>query len=353
MTRFRSCGLIAGLALAAACQGTPVRDAARSGVDAPFAGVKRADELIQRGERHFARLWQVTHGGENARARWSPDGRRLAFQSMDLAQGRECDQIWILDLDDGQRRQLSDRGANSLGGFVPDGSAVIVASTRAREAGCAAPRRTTESEGWRVRPAAELYALDITDTSWTTWVESEGFDGEAAVAADGKVVFASTRSGGVELWALAEAGAEPTRLTERDGYDGEPRFSPDGTRLVFRKVSEDRRGTEIALSRADGSNVRALTSLGRANASPVFDAQGEFVLFASNHHDPAPGLNYDLFRMREGEGEPERLTTFDRGLGRQYDGDPAPSPDGRYLAFSSNRGASEIGETNVFIAEWK
>jgi hypothetical protein len=29
------------------------------------------------------------------------------------------------------------------------------------------------------------------------------------------------------------------------------------------------------------------------------------------------------------------------------------SPDGRYLTFSSNRGARERGETNLFIAEWK
>ena len=35
-----------------------------------------------------------------------------------------------------------------------------------------------------------------------------------------------------------------------------------------------------------------------------------------------------------------------------FDGFPMFSPNGRYLAFSSNRFAGEHGETNVFVAEW-
>jgi Tol biopolymer transport system component len=35
-----------------------------------------------------------------------------------------------------------------------------------------------------------------------------------------------------------------------------------------------------------------------------------------------------------------------------FDGFPMFSPDGRRLVFASNRGGSEPGETNVFIADW-
>ena len=36
-----------------------------------------------------------------------------------------------------------------------------------------------------------------------------------------------------------------------------------------------------------------------------------------------------------------------------FDSFPMFSHDSRYLAFASNRGNSKLGETNVFIAEWR
>src|SRR5258708_4745023 len=46
---------------------------------------------------HFADLVQLTHGGQNAEAYWSPDGKRLIFQST--RDGRECDQMYIMNAD--------------------------------------------------------------------------------------------------------------------------------------------------------------------------------------------------------------------------------------------------------------
>ncbi len=46
---------------------------------------------------HFDNLQQLTHGGQNAEAYWSPDGKRLIFQST--RDGRECDQMYIMNAD--------------------------------------------------------------------------------------------------------------------------------------------------------------------------------------------------------------------------------------------------------------
>jgi Tol biopolymer transport system component len=43
----------------------------------------------------------------------------------------------------------------------------------------------------------------------------------------------------------------------------------------------------------------------------------------------------------------EQVTTY-----AGFDGFPMFSPDGRRLAFASNRNGSRPGETNVFVADW-
>ena len=47
-------------------------------------------------ERRLRNLRQLTLGGQNAEAYFSPDGRRLIFQST--RDGRRCDQIYTMDL---------------------------------------------------------------------------------------------------------------------------------------------------------------------------------------------------------------------------------------------------------------
>ncbi len=63
-------------------------------------------------------------------------------------------------------------------------------------------------------------------------------------------------------------------------------------------------------------------------------------------------FTFDLFICDLDGNNLEKVTYFDGGPGRNFDGFPMFSRDGRYLAFSSNRGDGKLGETNVFIAEW-
>src|SRR4051812_1534776 len=57
-------------------------------------------------ERHLADLRQLTFGqGENAEGYWSPDGRKLIFQST--RDGYACDQQFVMDLGSGQTRRVS------------------------------------------------------------------------------------------------------------------------------------------------------------------------------------------------------------------------------------------------------
>src|SRR5688572_6969912 len=69
-------------------------------------------------EKHLRNVRQLTHGGENAEAYFSPDGRRLVFQST--REGVPCDQIFTMKIDGSDEKRVSTgTGRTTCGYFVP------------------------------------------------------------------------------------------------------------------------------------------------------------------------------------------------------------------------------------------
>jgi dipeptidyl aminopeptidase/acylaminoacyl peptidase len=64
-----------------------------------------ASSLLREDEKHLRNLRQLTFGGENAEAYWSPDGTKLILQSRAESDG--CDQEYVLDVATGARRRVS------------------------------------------------------------------------------------------------------------------------------------------------------------------------------------------------------------------------------------------------------
>ncbi len=106
--------------------------------------------------QRIANMKQLTSGGQNAEAYWSPDGKQLVFQST--RDGAQCDQIYVMDADGKNVKRLSNgTGATTCGYFLPDGKHVLYASTH--EGGAACPPRPDRSKGymWAVPPSYEIY----------------------------------------------------------------------------------------------------------------------------------------------------------------------------------------------------
>jgi len=324
-----------------------------------------ADSLIRPGESHFAHLWQLTFGGQNAEAYWSGDGTKLILQISDASW--PCDQEYVLDLKTGQRTRVSTgRGRTTCGYFYDKDQRVLFASTHAGGDSC--PPNPDMSQGyvWPIYPSYDLWTSKPDGTDLKRLTDRPGYDAEATVSVDGKwIVFTSKRDGDVDLYKMRPDGSGLTRLTNEPGYDGGAFFSHDGKQLVWRTYRTtdstvnatfrhllDRdlvKPTKMDLwvMNADGTGQRRITDKPGASFAPYFTPDDKAILYASNWENPR-GRNFDLWLVPVAGGEPQPVTRD-----TDFDGFPMFSPDGRWLVFCSNRGGKVPGETNVFLAEWR
>lgn len=316
-------------------------------------------------EPRLANIRQLTSGGENAEAYFSADGQRLIFQlTADPTSASSCDQIYTMRADGSERRRISMGGRTTCGYFYPDGQSLLYASTHLASPDC--PPRPSFARGyvWPIYASYDIFRARPDGSALQRLTSTPGYDAEATVGSNGRIVFTSVRDGDMEIYSMAGDGSDVRRLTNRPGPDGGPFFSADGRQIVFRGRAigpgpelDDYRALlkeelwrpttlEIFVMNADGSGLRQVSKLGGANFAPFFHPDGKRIIFASNHHDPK-GRDFDIYVINVDGTGLERITNNE-----MFDGFPMFSPDGRRLVFASNRGAKTEGETNVFMADW-
>ena len=346
------------MTLALACDAPPPE-----GEEAPAVGVAPEAPGAAGDEVHLANARQLTFGGENAEAYFAFDGSALIFQST--REGVPCDQIFTMGLDGSDLRMVSTGdGRTTCGYFYPGGESILYASTHLGGADCPPSPSFEMGYVWAIYDAYDIFSAAPDGTGLTRLTDTPGYDAEATIGPEGRVVFTSVRDGDMEIYSMNGDGSDVRRLTNRQGPDGGPFFSPDGSRIVFRgreipdgaEYDDFKRlldqglwrptELEIYVMDADGSNMQAVTNLGGASFAPFWHPDGERIIFSSNWHNPS-GRNFDLFLINSDGSGLERITFTD-----VFDGFPMFSPDGRSLVFASNRDAAAEGETNVFIADW-
>ena len=347
-------GLVAGCGEAEPV--TPVPDVPVSDAQAPSGGVNSE-------EVRLTNLRQLTFGGQNAEAYYAFDGSRLIFQTQ--REGVPCDQIYTMELDGTNPQMVSTGdGRTTCGYFFPDGESIVYASTHLGGTECPPEPGFEMGYVWPVYDTYDIFTANPDGSGLTRITSEEGYDAEATIGPDGRVVFTSVRDGDMDIYSMNGDGSDVQRLTNSPGPDGGPFFSPDGSKIVYRgreiepgEELDDFRSLlaeglwrptalEILVMDADGGDPRQVTDLGGANFGPFWHPDGERIIFSSNNHDPA-GRNFDLFMINEDGTGLERIT-----FNGTFDGFPMFSPDGAQLVFASNRNARVEGDTNVFIADW-
>ena len=330
------------------------------------------DSLIYPEEKHFKSIRQITFGGDNAEAYWSFDDKQMVFQSNNTAWGMECDQMFLMNIEetfeDKKPPMISTgMGRTTCAYFLPDNKHIVYASTHLADEKCPeVPLRKNGKYVWPVYDSFDIFVSDLNGNITAQLTDEPGYDAEATVSPKGdKIVFTSTRSGDLELYTMNIDGSDVKQITDELGYDGGAFFSPDGTQLIFRssrpKTAEEIKEykdllaqglvqpteMELYICNADGSELRQLTNLGNANWSPFFHPSGKKILFSSNF-EAERGFPFNLYLIDLDGKNLERVTH-----GETFDAFPVFSNDGKYLAFSSNRNNGGTRDTNLFIAEWQ
>lgn len=312
----------------------------------------------------LSNIKQLTSGGENAEAYWSPDGKRLIFQSTrgDL----KCDQIFVMNADGSNQHMVSTgKGRTTCGYFLPDNQHIVYASTHL--AGDACPPAADRSKGyvWAVYGSYDIFRAKDDGTDLNRLTEADGYDAEATVNWKTKtILYTSMASGDLDLWTMKLDGSHKKRLTETYGYDGGAVFSRDGKHIVWRGNHPDTDATkqkyssllkdnltspmkmELFISDANGKNVKQLTNFNCASFAPTFTPDGQQILFSSNKHD-CDGRKFELYLINI-DGTGLRQITDYGG----FTSFPEFSPDGGKLVFVSDWKAPARYEFNVFTADW-
>ncbi|MFO0977838.1 MAG: M28 family peptidase [Planctomycetaceae bacterium] len=320
----------------------------------------------------ISRPRQLTFEGRRAgESYFSADGRKMIFQS-EREPGNPFFQIYLMDLDTGDTERVSPgTGKTTCAWIHPDGSRVLFASTQddpdaQKEQKDELELRASGKErrySWDYDEFYEIYEYELASKQYRKLTNARGYDAEASWSPDGSLIaFASNRSAyeqplndeqkkafeldpawANEIYIMKADGSDLKRLTTSAGYDGGPFFSADGRKICWRRFSENGATAEIMSMNIDGSDQKQLTHLQAMSWAPYFHPSGQYLIFTTNRHGFA---NFELYLIdAEGKHEPVRVTHTPG-----FDGLPVFSPDGQSLAWTTNR--TVAGQSQIFMAEW-
>jgi len=251
--------------------------------------------------RRNSAIWTVAIDGSRApsqfttspqssnSARWSPDGRWLAFLSSRpsgestavtssapggpaggppasptagvTASEQPRAQVYLLSMNGGEARRITNlKNGVSTFRWSPDGTHLVVVSRTGPSDSRAENRERSDVRHYK------NIRYNFNDTGW--------FDDRR-----------------MHLWVVNVKSSEEKQITEgNDWNDSDPQWSPDGTRIAFvsnrsGKEYEENRNTDVWVISANGGSLRKISDHDEADSNPCWSPDGKTIAFTGEIHD--------------------------------------------------------------------
>ncbi|QYK46926.1 MAG: PD40 domain-containing protein [Phycisphaeraceae bacterium] len=353
------------------------------------------------------RLTDPARFSKAGEAYFSPDGKRIIFQAVEVGEPSNAPySMYLAELVRGETGEIvglaepvriSPPGsANTCGWFHPTDPARVMFGSTLR------PPRVDEAPGFKVGQSRYVWAFpsDMEVCTWTVpelWIRAhggwpgedapgdwnepralftrEGYDAECTWSPDGRHVLyarvepAEADENGVlpppdaDIWIYDTLTQEHVALVAEPGYDGGPFFSADGRWICYRsdRARDDHLQIYIAELAYDGGGAItgikreiALTANEAVNWCPYWHPSGRFLLYATSElgHD-----NYEIFAI-DTDPEASVKSRVRVPVTRTPGADVLPAFDatGEWMMWTSRRqlpGETGAGSTQLWVARFR
>jgi dipeptidyl aminopeptidase/acylaminoacyl peptidase len=256
---------------------------------------------------------------KGSQARWSPDGRRIAYVSQGQPQGAQLFVKWLDSPGETQVTHLERSPGNPQ--WSPDGKRIAFTM---------------------VVPATQAFKINMPQRpAGAMWIDAPRVVDRLDYRSDGS---GWRPEGYIHIFVVADEGGTPRQLTQGDYNETGHEWMPDSETVVFTSLRQPDaeyvfRDSEIYAANVKTGDVRALTDRKGPDANPTVSPDGKMIAYTGfDQTDDTYRINKLYLMNADGSNKWLLTGDFDRAIG-----DPHWAPDGGGIYFTTeDRGTDNL-----------